>query len=165
MSLLNVPQSDPHDQRFIALIKKHGHAIKYVASAENDEWEPPFAYSVGGVESYGAPEIVVSGLSFDLSKFMINEFMDEWKSGKQFFLNEEYAGFLEGYPVTLLKASHHAKKTFTCFADWYYERNEFELWQMVWPGSKHGLYPWQVEDQLADVQECLVDGGWPSLSA
>jgi hypothetical protein len=163
MSLLNIKQRDPKDQHFIDMIKEHGHAVQYVASAVGDEWEPPFVYSVGGAESYGAPEIIVSGLGFDISKFVINEFMAEWKLGKRFYECVEYKGFLEGFPVIFIEASYLAKKNFACFADWYYERSDFLLWQLVWPGSEHGLFPWQVQDQLADVQECFIENRWQRM--
>jgi Domain of unknown function (DUF4262) len=163
MSLLNTPQTDPRDQRFIDMIKEHGHAIQYVASAEDDKWEPPFAYSVGGTESYGAPELIISGLGFDVSKAVINHFMYEWKSGQRFLQMLEYQDFLEGFPVIFMTASAAAKKEFACSTDWYYEREDFDLWQVVWPGAGHGLFPWQVDDQLADVQKRFVDGGWPRI--
>jgi Domain of unknown function (DUF4262) len=163
MSLLNVPQTDPHDQRFIDMIREYGHAVQYVASAEDDEWEPPFAYSVGGAESYGAPELIISGLGIDVSKSLINHFMDQWKSGYRFSQMIEYGDFLEGFPVIFMATSYSTKKKFACYSDWYYEREDFELWQVVWPGAGHGMFPWQVDDQLADVQVCFVDGGWPRI--
>jgi hypothetical protein len=134
-----------------------------VFSTADDECEIPFSYSTAGFESYGAPEVIVSGLGADLSKTMINIFMDRWKAGERFVINWPYEDFLDGFPVIFLEASEASKKQNACFADWYYEREDFPLWQLVWPGAKHGLFPWEVEDQLADVQECFLADGWPKL--
>ena len=161
MSLLNIPQADPNDQNYINLIKEHGHAIMNVASPADDEYEIPFSYSTSGFESYGAPEVIVSGLGAGLSKSMINNFMDRWNAGERLDVNRPYEDFLEGFPIIFLEASDATKKQKACFTDWYYEREDFPLWQIVWPGAKHGLFPWEVEDQLADVQECFVADGWP----
>jgi len=165
MTLRNVPQEDERDQAFIDGIIEHGHMVMQVASTADDPSdEPAFAYSVGGFEAYGAPEIVISGLKLELMHKMINNFMACWKDGDRFELGVRYPGFIEGFDIVCLEASKEALRTHATFADWYHERKPFPLWQMIWPGAVDGEFPWDVPEghELHDLQENLTDHQWGS---
>jgi hypothetical protein len=162
MSLKGKPQDNALDQRYVDKIEKYGYAIMSVANRVDEPTEElNFSYSTGAYESYGAPEIIISGLGADLSNRMINIFMDRWNAGEKLLTNRPYEGFLEDFSVIFLEASDESKKEKARFTDWYFESEDFPLWQLVWPGAKHRLFPWEVEDQLADVQECFLADGWP----
>jgi Domain of unknown function (DUF4262) len=166
MSQRDKPQDAEFDKKWVDLVKEHGHAVMCVGNrVDEPSDDPSFAYSTGGYESYGAPEIIVFGLSFDLMHSMINIFFDEWNKGTRFETGEEYGGFLEGFPVVFSACAKRAADDYATSTDWYYERELFPLWQMIWPGSGCGLFPWDYdcpEDVIAS-QPDLTEEGFGSL--
>jgi hypothetical protein len=168
MTLRNVPQKDARDQAFIHGIIEHGHMVLCVADAVDEPTEgPPFAYSVGAFESYGAPEVIVSGLGADLMHFMINEFMRAWKTIEKPTLGVRLSGYVEGFDVICVEASKDALRTHATHADWYNQRRPLPLWQMVWSGAATGEFPWEAEadDSLLELQENLTGRRWSAWNA
>ncbi len=166
MSLRDKPQEDQRDQSWIDLVKEHGHAVMSVADlADEPSGKPGFAYSTGGYESYSAPEIIVFGLNVDLMHHMINIFFDKWNKGTRFQTGQEYEGFLEGFPVVFSVCAKSAVDDYATWTDWYYEREPFPLWQMIWPGSGCGLFPWDYDcpEDVTASQPDLTEEGFASL--
>lgn len=146
MSLRGQTVDDPRDQGWIDMIARYGHAINRVADDVGQPTnEPPFAYSLGAWESYGAPELIVFGLDADLATDIINHVMAEYVAGRRFRCGvPELEVVGNGLPVFFLEADPAIARIFATFTDWYYERQPFPLWQIVWPG-KNGRFPWDAD--------------------
>ncbi|WP_395613778.1 DUF4262 domain-containing protein [Allosphingosinicella sp.] len=157
MSLRGKTVDNPADQRFIDMVAQHGHAVMRVSDGEDEPSEEPgFVYSLGAFESYGALELIIFGLAEDLATEVINFAMDEYVAGRRFTCGVPEYGLLGGdFPVVFQETHPDAAQAFATFADWYYERAPFPLWQIVWPGKTVG-FPW--EDGCADeVKHAQID--------
>ena len=163
MSLRGKTVPDPADQHWIDLVTEHGHAVVKVADAVDDPSdEPSFAYSVGAHESYGAPELIVFGLDSDVAASIINDVMKDYVAGRRFRCGvPEHDLVGGGLPVTFLEADPAAGKGYATFADWYYERAPFPLWQVFW-AAKNGCFPWDAAypADMAGLQPDLTAGGY-----
>lgn len=145
MSMRGKKVEDAREQSWIDLIAEHGHAINMVVDEDPSEpsGEPPFAYSLGAWESYGAPELVVFALRRDVGSDMINHVMQMHQDGRRFRTGVPELGVLrDQIPVYFLEVDPAHAGTFAHFADWYYEGAPFPLWQIVWP-DKNGAFPWE----------------------
>lgn len=168
MSLRNIPQADEADQIFIDRVIKHGHFIQYVSDAIDEPTdEPAFAYSCGAFENYGAPELVVLALDSEPSKGIINTFMEEFKEGTRYRCGIKEIGLLnDDIPIVFLEAGDVARDEYATWADWYYEREYFPLWQIIWP-TRDGLFPWDqgYPEDLAAEQLNLTGLSWSEALA
>jgi hypothetical protein len=167
MSFRGKTDPDPANQRIIDLVAQHGHAINRVVDDEGEPTdEPSFAYSVGAWESYGAPELIVFGLDPDAAGDIINHVLDQYLAGRRFRCRLPEAGVIGGgLSVFFLEADPAKARLFATSADWYYEREPFPLWQIVWPG-RSGRFPWHqgyAVDRKA--QPDLTTGGFSGPSA
>ncbi len=166
MSLKGKPQADPLDQSYLDKIETYGHAVMSVADrVDEPTGEPNFSYSTGAYESYGAPELIIFGLSSKMHHWMINEFYNRLQQGETFPLGEEVEGFLEGYPVVFVEASERAANDYMNFTRWYYEGEPFPVWQLVWPGVNSRKFPWEEDcpQEIIDAQPDLSAQGFASL--
>lgn len=143
MSLRGKSVTDPADQTWIDLVARYGHAVVKVADRVDEPTdEPAFAYSIGAYESYGAPELILFGLDGDPSADIINDFMEQYVAGRRFRCGVPELGLVRGdIPMILLETSPTVGLGYATFADWYYEREHFPLWQMFWP-ARNGCFPW-----------------------
>ena len=147
MSMRGKTAEDPREQQWIDLIAAHGHAINMIVDDDPDapSGEPPFAYSLGGWESYGAPELIVFALRRDVAGDMINHVMAQHQAGRRFRTGMPETGVLrDNIPVYFLEADPAQAKVFAHFADRYYEGEPFPLWQIVWP-DRNGAFPWDPD--------------------
>ena len=145
MSLRGKILDDPRDQRWIDMVAEFGHAIVKVADGVDEPTdEPNFAYSLGAFESYGAPELIIFGLDNEAAAGIINDVMDDYVAGRRFangLPEQDVVG--GGHAVVFLEADSRKAVDYAIFADWYYERAPFPLWQLVWP-AKNGRFPWEA---------------------
>jgi hypothetical protein len=166
MSLKGKPQADPLDQSYLDKIEKYGHAVMSVADrVDEPTGEPNFSYSTGAYESYGAPELIIFGLSSKMHHWMINEFYHRLQKGEQIGTGVEVDGFLEGYPVVFAEAGDKAALEYMNFTRWYYEGETFPVWQMFWPGVNSRKFPWEEDcpQDIIDAQPDLTAQGFANL--
>lgn len=161
MSLRGQKLADPHDQSWVDLVAAHGHAVVKVAdrAGENSN-DPPFAYSLGAYESYGAPELILFGLDGDIAAQIINNVMDDHRSGRRFKCGVEERGMIAGeLPVVFLDTLPAKGLGYATVADWYYQRAPFPLWQLFWP-ARDGRFPWDLNSPagLVAAQPDLTEG-------
>lgn len=146
MSMRGKTVDDPREQRLIELIAEHGHAINCVADdADEPTDQPPFAYSLGAWESYGAPELIIFGLDSQVASDIINNVMAQYAAGRRFVCDVVEEGIAaKGVPVVFLEADPGLAKVYATSADLYYEGEAFPLWQIVWP-DRNGRFPWEAD--------------------
>ena len=167
MSLRGRTVDDPRDQRWIDMVAEFGHAIVKVADlVDKPTDEPNFAYSLGAFESYGTAELIIFGLDNDIAAGIINDIMYDQEEGRRFACGvPEYEVVGGGHPVVFLEADPRKAIDYATLADWYYERQPFPLWQMVWP-AKNGRFPWEpgCPADMEGLQPDLTPGSdWGGL--
>ena len=140
-------------------IAEHGWYGMHVM-AEGDF--PGFSYSIGFWESIAAPEFLIYGLSRELTHSMLWEIFRQLKAGRTLTDGGRISGLLEGFdciarPVHMSHFDEHVSS-----ALWYRRRKlgssgGLEVWQMFWPGTRQGLFPWEpgCATQVIDHQPLL----------
>lgn len=146
----------PAEISFFDIIEKHGWHVMSVANAA-DESGPFFSYSTGIYQKLRAPELLIIGLSSNLSARLINIYGNNILNQGAFFeAGKFYSGFLEGFDVYMTEPDDRARKEFAIWADWYYQRQPFPILQCIWP-STNGVWPWEeaASVELKEMQPLL----------
>jgi Domain of unknown function (DUF4262) len=105
--------------------------------------EPPFAYSIGIEESCGAPEVIVFGLSANLTQFVINEYNRRAQKHKPFPQGKRHRGFLKGFSVYIEPVATALTKQYMLGCRRLYGNWKFKVAQIIWP-STTGVWPWEA---------------------
>jgi hypothetical protein len=113
------------------------HILHIMGGNEN----PRFSYSIGIQRTTGQPEVVITGLKFELAHSLINEYNEKVQSGYTFEPNKLYDGFLDDFQVTFKKVEKEYFKEYFGWASWLYKNDEFEVLQLIYP-STFGVWPW-----------------------
>lgn len=144
------------EQKIIANVREHGCHINYVFDPDGEM--PAYAYSVGFQETVGQPEVIVFGLSMDVMKFMINQTLQQCREGLLLEDGAELNGLLEGHRCIVCEVSPaNITREFFNSAIWFRNHVAGEemdaAFQIVWPGAKDGLFPW--EEGCSDIVQNL----------
>lgn len=146
-----------YERKIIANVRDHGCHITSVASEDDEEWEPPFSYSTGFLETVRQPEVIVLGLPGALCGAMVNDLLRMCREGLALADGAEIEGLLQGHRVIarMIDPSRIVREYFNS-AIWYEERRTGRALdcavQLVWPGAVDGLFPWD-EDCSQDVRD------------
>jgi hypothetical protein len=121
-------------------VREHGcHVMKICADDEG----PGFAYSIGLTKNYGQPELICFGLDMALMHHMINAIRDRMAAGTKFHDGQRVSELIEGYDCELRTMKTAFYRDFLGYARWFYDGDEFEAFQIVWPDKAH-CYPWDT---------------------
>ena len=145
---------DPVLDDLLRLIEQFGWAVRHVG-AGTSEGEAAFSYTVG-LTAMGHPEVVVTGLPFDVAQVFLNNIGRDVLEGEQFsagLLTESLTS--PGAPVVFIQAEDVSGLT---AVEQVYGR--VEALQMVWPDST-GRLPW-VEGYRNPPQAQPLLGGRPN---
>lgn len=146
----------PFEFSFFDIIEKHGWHVMSVANGAGDE-DPVFSYSTGIFQKLKAPELLIIGLGSKLSASLINHYGREiMDRNANFSAGNFYSGFLDGFDIYMMEPDERARKEYAIWADWYYERTSFPIFQCVWP-STGGVWPWEeaASQSLKESQPLL----------
>ena len=119
-------------------VAEHGAAIMLVAPDDKNE-EPAFAYTVG-LENYNHPEILCSGLPYDISHAVLNDLLQRVKAGAVFVPGRIYTEILAGYPARFIAMKSAELPRLLTVSGHYYGRQAERGLQLVWP-DKDGIFP------------------------
>ncbi len=134
-----------HEQKIIANVNSHGCHINFVVDPDGEL--PSFGYSVGFPSTVSQPEVIVFGLSSDLTFWMINETLRQCRGGLQLLEGARIEGLLENHScIARCVCASSIVPEHLNSAIWYHRyRTGEELSravQLVWPGAIDGLFPW-----------------------
>lgn len=115
----------------------------HVMLIDADDEGAGFGYSIGLTKTYGHPEVICFGLGHEVVHAMINEFRDCVASGTRFKDGDRVSGLIEGYVCIVKRMEPHRYSEYMGYARWYYEGDEFEALQIVWP-DKQNRFPWDA---------------------
>jgi len=110
------------------------------------EYTYQYTYTIGLYQTYGHPELFISGLPTELSSAILNNIVEDIKSGKQLNFKTESPDYIEGYNCYFDLVERLKYEDFFGKALWYYEGSGFPVLQIVWPDSQN-KFPWEVESK------------------
>ena len=136
-------------------VREHGCHITIVGDPEGKQ--PKFGYSTGFLETVGQPEVIVFGLSTEVTSYVINATLDQCREGLKLREGMRIEDVLEGYALIVRKVSpENIVIDYLNSAMWYHELRTGtpldHVVQLVWPGVTSNLYPWD-RDCPPDIQE------------
>ena len=131
-------QVDPRIVRVRADIQAHGwHVVKVMA----DDSGPAFAYSIGLLQTFHHPEILLFGFEPDLMHRIINTVGEEVRGGKAFGSDQQSNDILHNYEVEFKPVLPQFFDDLVGTALAYYGGPVFPLLQCVLPDKEH-RFPW-----------------------
>lgn len=148
------------EQEMIDNVVRHGwHCMNVLDPSGETE---PFSYSIGFTKTCDSSECICFGLPNNLMHNMLWELFRQVEAGACLSHGKRWQGLLEGYDCITMRATHKdLMSEYTTSAGWY-GRNvsglgEPEVYQIVWPGSGDGLFPWEegCSQDVIDAQPRL----------
>lgn len=141
------------DAEFLRIVDEFGWHVMSVAprvgSKERQEW---FSYSTGLFMSFKHAEIILCGLDGDDAGNIINEIGRAVESARKFSLDTDYTDILGNNVKCRFRVVDPSQyHEYVCFSQWFYETDDFPVWQCFWPDKK-GYYPWEDACQRSVVK-------------
>ena len=131
-------QPDEIDLRVRADIERLGwHVV--IVPPERDA--PGWAHSIGLVERYGHPELLVFGSEPRQLGALVNALGERVRGGRRFAAGEEAHGVLAELPFAFRAVAPRWSNVFLGNAAWHYQREDFPVLQGFWP-DRDGRFPW-----------------------
>lgn len=113
-----------------------------------------FTYSIGLVESFAHPEIMIFGLGSELSHGILTDCVEKIRDGQRFEPDVQYAEVIGGdYQVVFKAVKPDSLPEYFGAACRYYGDRPFPALIMFWPNKAH-RFPWQEPD-FASQREAL----------
>ena len=116
-----------------ANIKKHQWLVFNIMGGTDDE--PPFSYTVGLFETFGHPEVVISGFSNDLALTILNDIGSNVAKGVTREPEMQYDDILENYPCLFKQVPTKVYEDYFGRALVFYGDAPFPVLQCLWPDS------------------------------
>jgi hypothetical protein len=132
---------DASEQKVIDDITEFGwHCVHIMADDEHVQ----YSFTVGLFHTYGHPELIIFGLSSDVAHKILSIAAHEAKRGAPLDLSVPTDALLNGYSCCFAEVPQAQYHENLGYCRWYYEGNDFPMFQVVWP-SRSGLFPWHPE--------------------
>ncbi len=150
------PSTD-YEQLVFDNIREHGWHCTSVGSGDG---HPAFSYSIGLFQTYGHPEIVIFGLTSELANSVMWIVARAAERGAPLNLSKPCTGLLEDFSCHFVEVPKAAYENYVFSARWYYQGDEFPLYQIVWP-NLDGLFPWSsgADATFLTMQPILGESG------
>ena len=149
-----------YEKALFANVEEHGWQFTYVF--DPDGKTPDFGYSVGFTQSLDAPEFIIFGLPKDMISSMLWTTFRQMQDGARPSDGQHWSGLLEGFDCISRRACHPDLFTeYAVSAQWFWSQTgnagHPEVYQLVWPGAKDGLFPWEdgCAQSVIDAQPAL----------
>ncbi|MEL7231345.1 MAG: DUF4262 domain-containing protein, partial [Pseudomonadota bacterium] len=107
-----------------------------------------FTYSIGFPKTLGSPDFIIFGLGQELMHSMLWEIFHQIKAGQKVSHGQKWDGLLGGgFACYSFKCTHpDLFEEYALSSKWYWNdqglSGEPDVYQIVWPGAKDGLFPW-----------------------
>ena len=143
--------SDRQDAYFKCIVENidtYGWHLTFVSDSDPDSLDPSFGYTVGFPKSFNAPDIIIFGLPHEVVHPVLREMFSQIEAGEVVEDGKRWAGLLEGFDCITRKAVHpDLFEEYALSSDWHWKHEGHEgfpeVYQLVWPGSQQGLFPWE----------------------
>ena len=132
-------------QRLVANVEEFGCHILWVFDPEGDGVD--FVYSIGFEITLGQPDVLISGLTSDTSKALINDTLALCREGLELRDIARTDRLINGYDCVFRTVRQDCLvPDYFGTGLWYYrtqsERPLTRAMQMVWP-DRSGTFPWE----------------------
>lgn len=137
------------------MIKDHVNRGKWGVISVMGGPEPGFAYTVG-LHHKGLPEIIMVGLSAEVSMVLLNDCAARMIEQNEAFVHGTEVDGIANMPLTLIDVTDDRKREYAIQAFNHYRHWDFKLQQMVMPDAK-GVFPWEVnfDKKMEGIQTVL----------
>jgi len=117
-------------------IASHGWQVLGVPSEDR----PCFAYTIGLMETFGHPEIIMSGLDIELMQHLLNDIGDLIKNGETFNDGQLVGQIVENEKVRFKGINSVQVTEYLRLAEVYYEDTNVKAIQCQW-SDESGYFP------------------------
>ena len=143
------------ERKIIGNVSEHGWHGMHVF--DPDGVSPSFTYSVGFPHSLGAPEFIVFGLDRQLMHQMLWEIFKQIQKGEKAEDWMRWTDILVGHNCISRTAEHESLFTeYMRSSRWFWRYSGGAgfppAMQLVWPGSRDGLFPWDAGCSLNVIE-------------
>ena len=136
-------------------VRQYGWHCLHVFPTKDDGAHVGFTYSIGFVQSYDAPEVVIFGLSREKAHALLNQCAQLFATGDKVEPDVEDGRILaRDFKVVFRSIPRAAYDEYLGTAVRYYGDSEFPALLMYLP-DKSGLFPWQAGYSGMDASEAL----------
>jgi hypothetical protein len=121
----------------------------------------PYSFTVGLYQSYGHPELIAFGLKSEVAhKILCNA--TAGLPEERLDLSLPTDALAEGHPCCFAEVAKSHYYEFVGFGRWYYRGNDFPLYQIVWPPSREGRFPWhpKASEEFKLAQPVIAHAQW-----
>ncbi len=152
------PQKDLDDfeKCIINNVREHGCQVNFIFDPAGKE--PDFAYSIGFEETVNQPEVIIFGLERKLMISMVNDLLNQCRTGLVLGDWTQLEGLLEGHFCIAREVKHPEMfSEYLTSAAWYHRYTTGgqlqRAMQIVWPGAQQSLFPWELGCDLFVVEQ------------
>jgi hypothetical protein len=147
------PDPSEVDQRVTEDVKRYGWHVTYV---REESGLPGWTFSIGLFETFKHPEVLIFGLSMDVSTAVINRLGKSIESGKVYEAGFYYPEVFESIECVFHSVEPIWFPVFLGTATRFYKECEFPVLQCIWP-DKDQRFPWsrQFRANLHNAQPWL----------
>ncbi len=132
---------DDHEQKVLDDIEKYGwHCVSILAEGEDG----PYAFTVGLQKIYAHPELIIFGLRSETAHQILNLAVETIQQGQPLDLHAPTDALLHNYECLFVPVPASEFHEHVGFCRWYYEGDNFSLYQIVWP-TREGNFPWHPD--------------------
>ena len=140
---LRLPPLNDYERSVLQNVEEHGWHCTSVAAGEVEEEEPPFSYTVGLFQRFGASELIVFGLEGAVAHSIFSTYVNRLWVGDPIPLDRPCTELIDNYSAAFVSVPRACYNDFVYSALWFYAEIEFPLHQLVWPGAD-GKFPWNA---------------------
>lgn len=119
-------------QELLSDVEKH----KWIVFNIVDESLLPFSYTVGLYNTFGHPEIIISGIKHESAHEILNDIGSDVGKGIVRIPDVVYDDILNGYPCLFKTVTQSNYEEYLGRAIVYYSGSNFPVLQCIWPDSE-----------------------------
>ncbi|MBK8476871.1 MAG: DUF4262 domain-containing protein [Opitutaceae bacterium] len=135
---LRAPE-DASDRKLLADIAEYGWHVVHITTNTDD---PGYSFTVGLFYSFGHPELVIMGLSQEVSHGILSAAVAEIRHGACYQSGATADRLIESFSCTFSTIPVEQYKGYLGYAIWFYHSlpRPFPSLQVIWP-DKSGHFP------------------------
>lgn len=145
--------SDEGERKVLDDIGKYGwHCLNILGEGSL----PPWTFTIGLFQTWKHPELILFGLKRETAHAILNIIATGLAEDRRIDLSLPTDELIESGSCVFVEVGQSQYREHVGFARWYYQGDDFPLYQIVWP-SKDGYFPWNAKasDSFRDWQPVL----------
>jgi hypothetical protein len=132
--------TDDGERKVLEDIAKYGwHCLSIL----EEDGKPPWAFTIGLFQTWEHPELIVFGLKNNVAHQILNIVAEGLAENRRIDLARPTDDLLQNGSCVFIEVPRSEYREHVGFARWYYEGDNFPLYQVVWP-SREGYFPWNA---------------------